>query len=121
MTSTMNRREFVKTVSAGTAAASMLGAATPKQKPNILFVMTDQEPTTCIHAYGNKLIKTPARDAIANSGIIFKTHFTASYACSPSRATMITGRYTHNHGVYQLRHRLDRQVPPRRRDLHSAR
>jgi len=68
-------------------------------RPNILFIMTDQESTSLSRCYGNDVIRTPARDAIAKGGIRFDNHYVASFPCSPSRGTMITGLYAHNHGV----------------------
>jgi arylsulfatase A-like enzyme len=69
------------------------------KKPNILFIMTDQESTSLSGCYGNSIIKTPARDSIACNGVRFDNHYIASFPCCPSRATMITGKYAHNHGV----------------------
>ena len=68
-------------------------------RPNILFIMTDQESTSLSGCYGNKKIKTPTRDSFAENGIRFDNHYIASFPCSPSRATMITGLYAHHHGV----------------------
>lgn len=70
-----------------------------KDRPNILFIMTDQESCSLSGCYGNAKIKTPARDSIARNGMRFDNHYIASFPCSPSRATMITGLYAHNHGV----------------------
>ena len=69
------------------------------KKPNILFIMTDQESVSLSGCYGNPLIETPARDSIAANGIRFGNHYIASFPCCPSRATMITGLYAHNNGV----------------------
>lgn len=69
------------------------------KKPNILFIMTDQESVSLSGCYGNKVIRTPARDSIARNGIRFNNHYVASFPCSPSRATMITGLYAHHHGI----------------------
>jgi arylsulfatase len=68
-------------------------------KPNILFIMTDQESVSLSGCYGNAKIKTPTRDSIAENGIRFENHYIASFPCTPSRATMITGLYAHNHGL----------------------
>jgi len=66
-------------------------------RPNILFIMTDQESVSLSGCYGNGLIRTPARDAIAHEGVRFDNHYIASFPCTPSRATMITGLWAHNH------------------------
>lgn len=70
-----------------------------KKKPNILFIMTDQESVSLSACYGNKVIRTPSRDSIAENGVRFDNHYIASFPCSPSRATMITGLYAHNHKI----------------------
>jgi arylsulfatase A-like enzyme len=69
------------------------------KKPNIIFIMTDQESVSLSGCYGNSVIKTPARDSIAENGIRFNNHYIASFPCCPSRATIFTGLYAHNHGV----------------------
>lgn len=70
-----------------------------QNQSNILFIMTDQESVSLSGCYGNDLVKTPARDSIAENGVRFDNHYVASFPCSPSRATMITGLWAHNHGV----------------------
>ncbi|MFC1736859.1 sulfatase-like hydrolase/transferase [Candidatus Hydrogenedentota bacterium] len=115
----ITRREFIKRTGLGMASASIvhspllarqakIGGAS---RPNILFVMTDQESVGFQGCYGNTLMKTHARDAIADEGIRFVNHYCASYPCSPSRATMITGRYAHNHGVVINNSVLEDSVP----------
>ena len=61
--------------------------------------MTDQESVSLSGCYGNPIIKTPARDSLAENGIRLNNHYIASYPCCPSRATMITGLYAHNNGM----------------------
>jgi len=80
------------------------------QKPNILFIMTDQESVSLSGCYGNPLIKTPARDSIAANGVRFDNHYVASFPCTPSRATMITGLYAHNHGLVTNGIVLDQKI-----------
>jgi arylsulfatase len=69
------------------------------EKPNVLFIMTDQESVSLSGCYGNKVINTPARDSIAQNGIRFQNHYIASFPCCPSRATIVTGQYAHHTGV----------------------
>jgi len=61
--------------------------------------MTDQESVSLSGCYGNRRISTPARDSIAENGVRFDNHYVASFPCSPSRATLITGLYAHHHGI----------------------
>ncbi len=117
MTTQVNRRDFIKTTAAGVAAGvlpleRMAAAAGPSgQRPNILLIMTDQEPTSAVGCYGNDMVKTPARDAIASQGVRLDNFYIASFPCSPSRATMLTGRYAHNHGVMTNDVLLDEAIP----------
>ena len=62
-------------------------------KPNILFVISDDQSFPHASAYGCKWIKTPNFDRIANQGILFNNAFVTSPGCSPSRASILTGRY----------------------------
>jgi len=123
----LSRRDFIKAgASAGVAAGILpLQSALPSdaptpERPNILFIMTDQEPTSTIGCYGNDKIKTPARDAIADGGIRFANFYIASFPCSPSRATMMTGRYAHHHGVVQNEILLKESIPSLGNTLRKA-
>ncbi|MBT3295767.1 MAG: sulfatase-like hydrolase/transferase [Verrucomicrobia bacterium] len=79
-------------------------------QPNILFISTDQESVSLSGCYGNTLIKTPARDSIAQNGMRFDNHYIASFPCCPSRATMITGLFPHHHGVVDQNIVLEQSV-----------
>jgi len=66
-------------------------------RPNILFIMTDQQRWDCVGANGNSIIKTPNLDRLAASGANFSHAFVASPVCVPSRISFFTGRYAHSH------------------------
>jgi arylsulfatase len=66
-------------------------------KPNILFIMTDQQRYDCLGANGNKIIKTPNLDKLAKGSANFSHCFVQSPVCTPSRACFFTGRYAHAH------------------------
>src|SRR4051812_857043 len=68
-----------------------------KKRPNILFIMTDQQRWDCIGANGNAIIKTPNLDRLAARGANFTHAFVASPVCVPSRVSFFTGRYAHSH------------------------
>jgi arylsulfatase A-like enzyme len=70
---------------------------TPARKPNILFIMTDQQRWDCVGANGNAIIKTPNMDRIAARGANFTHAFVASPVCVPSRISFFTSRYAHSH------------------------
>ena len=90
----MRRREFLL-ASLGVGAACSRGT----RFPNILFVMTDDHAAGHIGCYGNKLVKTPHIDRLAREGTRFVNAFVTNSLCAPSRATVLTGCYSHLHGV----------------------
>jgi len=63
-------------------------------RPNILFAISDDQSYPYASAYGGKSIFTPAFDRVAREGVLFTNAITASPGCSPSRASILTGRYT---------------------------
>ncbi|OGV50097.1 MAG: hypothetical protein A2X49_08795 [Lentisphaerae bacterium GWF2_52_8] len=69
------------------------------KKPNVLFLMTDQQRWDCLGCNGNEILKTPNLDSIANDGVNFTKSFTAAIACVPSRACIMSGQYSHVNGV----------------------
>lgn len=64
-----------------------------KQKPNILFVISDDQSYPFASAYGSKSVETPNFDKVAQRGILFTNAFVTSPGCSPSRASILTGRF----------------------------
>ena len=70
------------------------------KKPNVLFIMTDQQPLSCVGVYGNNQIRTPNIDHLGTGGIILDNFYIAAFPCSPSRASLLSGRYLHNHNVF---------------------
>lgn len=64
-----------------------------QKRPNVLFVMSDNQSFPHASAYGNKWVNTPGFDYIAKEGILFHNVFSASPGCAPSRSSILTGRY----------------------------
>ncbi len=64
-------------------------------QPNILFLIADDWSYPHASIYGDPVVKTPTFDRIANEGALFHHAYTASPSCSPSRASILTGRYPH--------------------------
>lgn len=73
----------------------------PARKPNILWLCTDQQRWDTIGALGNPHIRTPTLDALCAGGTAFRRAYTQSPICTPSRASMLTGRYPASHHVYR--------------------
>jgi arylsulfatase A-like enzyme len=77
-----------------------LGAASPR--PNILFIMADDHAWQAVSAYGDSrhLIQTPQIDRLAREGVRFDHCLVGNSLCGPSRASIITGTYSHINGFY---------------------
>jgi len=73
--------------------ALAITAEKTKTQPNILFVISDDQAYPYASAYGTNWVKTPNFDKIAGEGILFTNAFVTSPGCSPSRASILTGRY----------------------------
>lgn len=66
--------------------------------PNIIFIMSDDHTEQAISCFGSTMINTPNIDRIANEGIRFTNSFVTNSICAPSRAVMLTGKYSHMNG-----------------------
>jgi len=73
--------------------------AAAAERPNILFIFSDDHAQHAISAYGSKLNHTPHLDRLAKQGARFANSFVANSICTPSRATLLTGQYSHLNGV----------------------
>ncbi|WP_164821309.1 sulfatase-like hydrolase/transferase [Paenibacillus koleovorans] len=78
----------------------------PVDKPNILWIFSDQHRPHAISCYGDKNIRTPNMDRLAEEGIRFNCAYSNTPICSPFRASLYTGKYITSHGVVSL------HVPP---------
>lgn len=68
-------------------------------RPNIIFIMSDDHGYQAISAYGGSLNHTPNIDALAKEGIIFNRAFVNNSLCAPSRAAILTGKYSNLNGI----------------------
>ena len=110
-----SRREFIKTIGIGATALSLphllSSCGTVKKRPNILYIMSDDHAEQAISCYGSKLIDTPNIDRIANEGIRFNNSFVTNSICAPSRAVLLTGKYSHKNGLRDNRDEFDGNQP----------
>lgn len=81
------------------AASASLAAESPSPKPNILFIFSDDHAQQAISCYGSKVNTTPHIDRLAQAGARFTNSFVTNSICTPSRAALITGQYSHLNGV----------------------
>jgi len=81
--------------------AAGVGEGAGPRRPNILFLMTDQQPVSTLGCYGSPAepSPTPHVDRLAREGIRFDRFHVSAFPCSPSRACFLTGREAHRHGV----------------------
>lgn len=70
-----------------------------QERPNILVIFSDDHTQQTISAYGSKLMQTPNIDRIAREGAIMKNTFVTNSICAPSRAVLLTGKYSHINGL----------------------
>jgi arylsulfatase A-like enzyme len=83
------------------AALLATGAAAraPAPRPNVVFIMADDHAAHAISAYGSRVNETPNIDRLAREGIVFTNAFVTNSICTPSRAAILTGLYSHKNGV----------------------
>lgn len=100
----LSRRDFIRYSSAGFLGAML--SASPFScriqsggRPNFVLFLTDDQRWDGMSCAGNPILKTPNMDRIAQEGVRFSNMFVTTSLCGPSRASYLTGLYTHNHGV----------------------
>jgi len=101
--SRISRRHFLRFSAAGLAAtafsAGWTSCLTPRKRPNMVFFLTDDQRWDGMSCAGNPVLETPNMDRIAAEGIRFENAFVTTSLCGPSRASFLTGKYAHIHGV----------------------
>jgi arylsulfatase A-like enzyme len=80
------------------AIAAQAQTTTKKNQPNILIIISDDHAYQSISAYGSKLAKTPNIDRLAKEGALFNKAYVTNSICGPSRAVILTGKYSHKNG-----------------------
>ena len=80
-----------------------------RSRPNIIFIMSDDHAVPAVSAYGGflaEIFKTPNLDRLADEGMRFNNAFCTNSICTPSRASILTGKYSHMNGVYTLEEKI---------------
>lgn len=107
------RREALKTLGAASAAAFLKGGCSsgPSEsapRPNILFVMTDDQQHDQMSCAGHPILQTPHMDRLAEGGVRFESACCTNSLCAPGRATILTGTLSHVHGIRGNSERADK-------------
>lgn len=101
----------VRLTSSFVAVYLLLGLTIPASgkdaRPNILFIMSDDHAFQAMSCYGSVVNKTPNLDRIAQQGIRFDRCFVTNSICGPSRAVILTGKYSHLNGFRTNRDEFD--------------
>ncbi|HWQ54351.1 MAG TPA: sulfatase [Bryobacteraceae bacterium] len=97
-----SRRDFL-----GLLGGAGLAYGARREQPNILYIMSDDHASHAISAYGSRINRTPHIDRLAAGGMRMENCFCTNSICTPSRAAILTGQYSHRNGVYTLADPLD--------------
>ncbi|NLS95927.1 MAG: sulfatase [Planctomycetaceae bacterium] len=81
------------------SSAGLAAAESSTAKPNILFIYSDDHAQNAVSCYGSKVNTTPNIDRLAQAGARFTNSFVTNSICTPGRATLLTGQYSHVNGV----------------------
>ena len=100
-TSALGRRSFIRTCAAAAATAALACGSRPAgepvgstARPNIIYIMADDLGYGDLGCYGQRMIRTPNIDRLAQQGIRFTDHYAGSTVCAPSRCCLMTGLHT---------------------------
>jgi arylsulfatase A len=103
---TINRRNFLKSTLALGVTASLMNisgvSAAKVEKPNFVFIFTDDQGWGDMGAFGHKILKTPNMDRLASQGCKMNEFYVTAPVCAPSRAGMMTGRIQNRFGMSHI-------------------
>ncbi len=102
---------LLQTIEATPKQEGEVGSEGKDSKPNLLFIMTDQQRFDAMGCAGNSIIETPNMDRVAREGVIFTNAYSANPVCVPSRAVFLTGRSSVNTTVENNGDYMNEDVP----------
>ena len=109
-TSRCSRRNFLKTSATFALGVNIIGCR-KAQKPNLLFLWTDEQRSDTMSVYGNRRIHTPNLNKLASESWVFKNAYVSQPVCTPSRSTVMTGRWPHTNSCTENNTPLPENVP----------
>lgn len=104
----MKRREFLKGAGLGVLSLAVPGCSsisrrlTGKRPPNILLIVSDDQGYRDLGCCGSRDVKTPNLDRLAAGGVMLTSFYVTWPACTPSRGSLLTGRYPQRNGTYDM-------------------
>ena len=105
-TGKMDRRAFLRRAAAAVpwalAGPGLARAGGAAERPNVLLIVSDDQGYRDLGCFGGEEVKTPHLDRLARGGVRLTSFYVAWPACTPSRASLLTGRYPQRHGVYDM-------------------
>lgn len=93
-----SRRQFLAAGISSLAAPALIGLKPRKNKPNLLFLWTDEQRADTMQVYGNSRIHAPNLNRFASESIVFLNAHVSQPVCTPSRSTVMTGLWPHQTG-----------------------
>ncbi|MBI3210314.1 MAG: sulfatase-like hydrolase/transferase [Candidatus Solibacter usitatus] len=107
----ITRRSAIQALTGAAAAPGILKARrTPGDKPNLLFLWTDQQRADTMAAYGNTRFHVPNMNRLASESVVFERAYIAQPVCTPSRSCMMTGTWPHTNGCIHNNIRLSAEA-----------
>ena len=103
----MSRIKAAYALPLAAAGLSACSEAVEQERPNIIFIMTDDHTTQAMSCYGGNLIETPNMDRIADEGMRFDNCYATNALSGPSRACILTGKFSHKNGFTDNASRFD--------------
>jgi len=121
--SKITRGEFITRTGAAAVTLPFISidsAFAATERPNFVFILTDDQRYDAMSCAGHPFLKTPNIDRIAKEGALFRNAFVAISLCAPSRACFLTGRYAHSHGIKDNKTQLSDDLPTWPKTLQKA-
>lgn len=109
--SSFSRRQFVKTAALATLGFNIIGCHRSAQKPNLLFIWTDEQRADTMAVYGNHKIHAPNLNKLAGESVVFERAYITQPVCTPSRSTVMTGLWPHTNGCTENNIPLPNDIP----------
>ena len=117
MRATLSRRGFIKALGAGATALAAKGCSSFSRttrrgdKPNLLFLWTDEQRADTMAAYGNTRIHTPNLNKLGRESVVFERAYVTQPVCTPNRSAVMTGLWPHTTGCIKNNVPLPADVP----------